>query len=80
MPPAVVRMVSGPMLPSTSAAMPNANACGVPQGNADLPSNRIRQLKEVIQSVAQNSRQQPSKEPTDLCLSHTAYRCFDSVL
>ena len=49
MPPGAVRMVTGPVLPASSASMPNANAPGATQINADSQSDRIRQLKEAIQ-------------------------------
>ena len=61
MPPGAVRMVSGPVLPSASSAMPNANATGMPQGNADSQSDRIRQLKEAIQKRRAEQSAAPSE-------------------
>ena len=49
MPPGAVRMMTGPVLPSPSSSMPNANVPGAPPINADSQADRIRHLKEAIQ-------------------------------
>ncbi len=61
MPPGAVRMMTGPVPPSPSTSLPNANAPGTPQTNADMQSDRIRQLKEAIQKRRAEQSAAPSE-------------------
>ncbi len=61
MPPGAVRMMTGPVPPSPSTSLPNANMPGAPQTNADTQSDRIRQLKEAIQKRRAEQSAAPSE-------------------